>query len=510
MAIRGHGSLASFSRSSPRSSLPPVHPVNHAAATQRLSSLCLGAALALAGCSSPPPAQLDGSVPAQWTQPLPAAAPGAPGSAAAPDLQGWWKAWGDESLNTLVEEALAANLDLSQAQSRLRQQRLLAGTAGAAFRPVFTAGARTLQDIAAIDSYFHASIDVSWDLGLFGAREAGERNAAAAVLDARGRLQAARVALVADVVHRYLDIRMAQRQLALIDEQAQLDARALAQVRQQQRLGTAEAVRQLQLQAGQSAALRAGLRETQARSAHMLAALLGRTRPDAQWLQADATATLPGPQALGVAVLPADLLRTRPDIQVAQAGVERAAAEQGIAQAALYPRFVIGGSLLYSFNITQNLRTTQDNAPTFGPQIDIPLFDWGRRRSQADASELALQAAIQGYRQSVLDGVAEVESALAAIGAQRQRIAALQDSQQVLAERERVQHQRQKLGLDSEFGGLASRRAALQARSSRPPPWPPMPWPMWRCTRPWAAACRGQAGGRFRQRPCARGSGASS
>ena len=203
-------------------------------------------------------------MPAQWTQPLPAAAPGAPGSAAAPDLQGWWKAWGDESLNTLVEEALAANLDLSQAQSRLRQQRLLAGTAGAAFRPVFTAGARTLQDIAAIDSYFHASIDVSWDLGLFGAREAGERNAAAAVLDARGRLQAARVALVADVVHRYLDIRMAQRQLALIDEQAQLDARALqlAQVRQQQRLGTAEAVRQLQLQAGQSAALRAGLRET--------------------------------------------------------------------------------------------------------------------------------------------------------------------------------------------------------------------------------------------------------
>lgn len=449
--------------------LPPVHPVNHAAATHRLSSLCLGAALALAGCSSPPPAQLDGSVPTQWTQPLPAAAPGAPGSAAAPDLQGWWKAWGDESLNTLVEEALAANLDLSQAQSRLRQQRLLAGTAGSAFRPVFTAGARTLQDIAAIDSYFHASIDVSWDLGLFGAREAGERNAAASVLDARGRLQAARVALVADVVHRYLDIRMAQRQRALIDEQALLDARALqlAQVRQQQRLGTAEAVHQLQLQAGQSAALRASLRETQARSAHMLAALLGRTRPDAQWLQADAKAPLPGPQALGVAVLPADLLRTRPDIQVAQAAVERAAAEQGIAHAALYPRFVIGGSLLYSFNITQNLRTTQDNAPTFGPQIDIPLFDWGRRRSQADASELALQAAIQAYRQSVLDGVAEVESALAALDAQRERIASLQSTQQVLAERERVQDQRLKLGLDSEFGGLAPRRAALQARSEQ-------------------------------------------
>src|SRR2546427_8298195 len=48
----------------------------------------------------------------------------------------------------------------------------------------------------------------------------------------------------------------------------------------------------------------------------------------------------------------------------------------------------------------------------------------------------------RSYRQSVLDGVAEVESALAALDAQRERIASLQSTQQVLAERERVQDQR--------------------------------------------------------------------
>ncbi|CAB5681318.1 Cation efflux system protein CusC precursor [Delftia tsuruhatensis] len=429
----------------------------------RLSCLCLGAVLALAGCSAPPPAQIDGSVPQAWTQPLPAS------TAAAPDLHGWWKAWGDKTLDALVEEALAANLDLAQAQSRLRQQRLLAGTSDAAYRPVVTAGVRTLQDIAAIDSYFHASIDVAWDLGLFGAREAGLQSAAAGVLDAAGRLQAARVALVADVAHRYLDIRMAQRQRALLDEQVRIDARALqlAEVRRAQRLGTQDAVQQLRLQSTQILAQQAAVREAQARAAHGLAALLGRTRPDAQWLGADAGAPLPGPDALAVAALPADLLRTRPDIQVAQAGVERAAAELGLARSALYPRFVIAGSLLYSYNITQNLRTTQDNAPTFGPQIDIPLFDWSRRRSQADASELALQASVQAYRQSVLDGVAEVESALAALAAQRERIAALQASGQVLEQRGQAQERRQALGLDSEFGGLAGRRAALQARSEQ-------------------------------------------
>lgn len=434
-----------------------------APATHRLSCLCLGAVLALAGCSAPPPAQIDGSVPQAWTQPLPAA------TAAAPDLRGWWKAWGDATLDALVEEALAANLDLAQARSRLRQQRLLAGTADAAYRPVVTAGARTLQDIAAIDSYFHASIDVAWDLGLFGAREAGLQSAAAGVLDAAGRLQAARVALVADVVHRYLDIRMAQRQRALLDEQARIDARALqlAEVRRTQRLGSQDAVQQLRLQSSQVPAQQAAVREAQARAAHGLAALLGRTRPDAQWLQADAQAPLPGADALGLAALPADLLRTRPDIQVAQAGVERAAAELGVARSALYPRLVIGGSLLYSYNITQNLRSRQGNEPTLGPQIDIPLFDWSRRRSQADASELALQAAVQAYRQSVLDGVAEVESALAALAAQRDRLTALQASQQVLEQRGQAQARRQALGLDSEFGGLAGHRATLQARSEQ-------------------------------------------
>jgi outer membrane protein, multidrug efflux system len=305
-------------------------------------TLCLSIALALAGCFAPQPVQLDSSTPQTWTQP-------AQGTGiAVPDLRRWWTAWNDTTLNQLVDEALAANLDLAQAQSRLRQQQLLANTANSAYRPVLTGDVRTLQDIAAIDSYFHASIEMSWDLGLFGAHDANQRDADASVLDARARLQAARIALVADVVHRYLDIRMAQRQRALFEEQTALDARALrlAQVRQEQRLGTAQAVQELRQLAAQTALRQADLYEAQARAAHELAALLGRARPDAKWLRVDARAPLPDPQDLSVTALPADLLRTRADIRIAEAGVEHAAAELGIARSALYPRFVITGSLL--------------------------------------------------------------------------------------------------------------------------------------------------------------------
>ncbi len=422
---------------------------------------CLCAALCLAGCVSPVAVRLDDAVPAHWTQSAPQAATGA----APVDMRAWWKPWGDARLDALVDEALAHNLNLAQAETRLRQQRLLAGTAGAAYRPAFSAGTRTLQDVAAVDSYFHASIDMVWDLGLFGAAAATERAAGAQLLDAAARLQAARVALVADVVHRYLDLRLAQRQSALLAGLARLDERALhlARVRLDQHLGTQEELQQWQAHAHERAAAAAQLREAQARAAHGLALLLGRSQPDPAWLQADADAALPAPGALALAELPADLLRTRADIRQAEAQVEQAAADLGLARSALYPRFQLVGSLLYSYNLTQNRRTTSDSLPLIGPMIDIPLFDWGRRRAQADASEQALQGAILAYRQSVLEGVAEVEGALAALSAQGAREQALGAAREQARGQGQLLQQRQRLGLASEWSALAGQRALLQA-----------------------------------------------
>lgn len=413
----------------------------------------------LAGCAAPVDVKLDKETPDLWRQQQLTQKAGSAG------LAQWWRSWNDPALNALVDEALAQNLDVAQAVLRLRQQRLLAGASNATFMPVVSAGGKTLQDIAAVDSYFHASIDVSWDLGLFGDSQAARRSADAGVLDAQAQLHAARVALVADVVHRYLDIRQAQvqRGLALRQQQQAQRQLELLQVRQAQRLADTQTLEQQQLQLRGVQAQLTTLDEAQARAAHALAALLGRDRPEPQWLQADAAAALPQLQA--IEVLPADLLRRRPDIQSAEAAVEQAAAEVGVSRAALYPRLTLTGSLLFAYNLTRNHRTTSDYIPMVGPQIDIPLFDWGRRRAVADGKELALQASIKAYRQAVLNGIAEAEGALAAIAAQQQRQQALLSAQQIHAARDKAQAVRQKLGLSSELTGLDNARASLQTQS---------------------------------------------
>lgn len=412
----------------------------------------------LAGCAAPIEVRLDSGAPVQWQQ-------ASAQRASNYELAQWWRGWNDPALNALVDEALAQNLDVAQAVLRLRQQRLLADTAGSAFLPAVAAGARTLQDIAAVDTYFHASIDVSWDLGLFGDAEAARRSGSASVLDAAAQLHAARVALVADVVHRYLDIRLAQIQRNLAQKQLQQAQRQLQllEIRRDQRLTDTQTLEQQQLQLRTQESQLALLNESQKRAAHALAALLGRDRPELQWLQPKADAALPTLQA--IEVLPADLLRKRPDIQSAEAAVEQAAAEVGVARAALYPRLMLTGSLLYSFNITRNHRSTSDSIPMLGPQIDIPLFDWSRRRAVADGKELALQSSIKAYRQAVLIGIAEAEGSLAAVAAQQQRQQSLLAAQQIHQSRDKAQAVRQQLGLSSELAGAENARASLQLQS---------------------------------------------
>ena len=401
-------------------------------------------------------------MPAAWSQP----GPQGPAPVA---LRSWWHALGDPQLDALVADALAQNMDLAQAASRLRQARLQADRAALQFRPSLSANAHTLQDVSATDTYFNASIDMVWELGLFGAaqsvRDAGRAEADAAGADVQG----VRVAVVADVVRNYLDLRAAGRQVAWLDQLAALDDRdaELAGVRQRLHLGLADEVAQARVRAAQSRAAAAVARQAGARAGLALATLLGRAQPDPAWSRQGRPGDEGDGQArllpFALAELPADLLRTRPDVHAAEAEVNQAAAALGLARSALYPRIALNGSLLYSFNITRHRRTGDDDVPALGPVIDVPLFDWGRRQLLVDARQEALNAALIGYRRAVVNAVAEAESALAALSAQQARATALEPAVSALHERTAAGRTLARLGLASDSDGLARRRAELQA-----------------------------------------------
>jgi NodT family efflux transporter outer membrane factor (OMF) lipoprotein len=432
----------------------------------RLAACTLSATLA--ACSVAPVPRPDAKVPAAWRN-APAGAAAALG--AAPDLRGWWRAFGDPDLDGLVERALEGNLALRQSMYRVAAARALAGSSGSAFRPELSAHtfAEPTPDSSA--SYFQAGFDAKWELGLFGRAESAARIAQADAGTAEIDAAAARVTVVAEVARVYLEWRSAERRLDLLSRIADAARRKgdLVATRERLHLATSADAAAAEAEQGAADAALAEPRLAIERCRQQMAVLLGESESVAIPI-----ASNPGerdeskPDAFAIAETPADLLRTRPEIRRAELEILKAAGELGIARADLYPRLALGGSLTYASRVVGHTRLADtDSIVTFGPLIDIPIFDWGQRRAIVSARDAELEAAVTGYRQAVLEGVAEVETAMATLAQQRKRAADLDRVAAALGRNDEAVATLRRVGLaddiDREAAIVARLRAELDA-----------------------------------------------
>ena len=341
---------------------------------------------------------------------------------AAPDLHGWWRAFHDAELDRLVDESIDSNLTLSQATYRIAAARAMSTRAAAAFAPEI--GAHTFSEPApdSSASYFQAGFDAKWEFGLFGRAASSARAAEADIGLAEVDAYAARVTVVAEVARVYVELRGAERRLAVLSDLADAAKAHAALIATRERLRLASAMDSAAGEA-ECAVAEAALLEPKLaidRSRQQLAVLLGKSEP----LEDEPAngGSLPTLGALRIGAAPADLLRTRPEIRRAELAILKAAGELGVARSDLFPRLALGGSLTYSARVIGHTRLADaDSVVSFGPLIDLPIFDWGARRDVVNAREAALQVALYGYRQAVVEGVADVESALAALACARAR-----------------------------------------------------------------------------------------
>ncbi|MEO7050920.1 MAG: TolC family protein [Rhodanobacter sp.] len=424
----------------------------------RLRNCVLGAVLAaVAGCAEPLP-QLKPPLPLQWQHAVNSAKP------QPTDPRGWWHAFADPELDAVVDRALTGNLDVAQAVERLRAVRSLHDRAGARYLPALSVATNDVVDPSANASYFFVGFDANWELGLFGRGE-GTRREAQGMLDARvADLRSAQVSLIAEVVREWIELRTAQRQEQLLARISQTRRQAWQTLDTRQRLHLAAPalIDQAQAAFAQSQAALAAPRQAINANAQRLAVLLGQNHPDPAWLQ-------PGPApelgAWQVDSAPAELVRTRPEIARAEADVLQAAGKQALAHADLFPSLGIGGSINWATDIDNDKHNS--NGPhaivSLGPDINIPLFDWGIRLAAKHASDHELKASVLAYQQAVLQGVAEVESALGSLQQQQQREQQDALAWHALARVDHAVQERQRLQLAGPLDRTDSQIAAAQA-----------------------------------------------
>jgi NodT family efflux transporter outer membrane factor (OMF) lipoprotein len=340
----------------------------------------------------------------------------------------WWRSLGDPVLDRLVETASTRNLDLREADGRLREARAnrdatasgrlpqVEATGSATANRISGHGEIPIQRIPGFQRTFDlydVGFDASWEIDLWG-RVSSEVQASNARRDAA--LEARRDVLlqtIAEVVRAYVDLREAQALLASASADALARDRAASLVGQRYRAGEASLFddARAQAQARSTRSALPGLASDAKAAAYRLALLTGQP-PEALAGLAATPAPLPNlPARVGVG-LRSDLLRRRPDVREAERNLAAATADVGVATADLFPRVTLIGGVGQQAQGVGDLTSGLSTRYQFGPTFSWPILSFGRIRAQVRAAGGRADQAGAAYEKAVLTALYDSETAL--------------------------------------------------------------------------------------------------
>jgi len=356
----------------------------------------------------------------------------------------WWKALQDPLLDGLIASASAGNLDLRQAQARLREARaqrtIIAGRDG----PELSADAsyqrtRFSQNAApynALDvpgfpwesNTYQAGFDARWEIDLFG----GTRRAVEAATDtlqaAREARHAVLVSMQGEVARNYAALRGYQRQRILAQHNLELQTQTLALTRDRLKNGVGS-----DLDVARAAALVAATAAEiplydrgEWQALHRLAVLTHQPLDALSGLRQ--SAPIPVAPAAVLVGVPADLLRRRPDIRRAERQLAAATAQVGVAEAELYPKLSLTGFFNLQSASVDDMFKWPSRTFSVGPTVSWPIFEAGRLRAAVAVRSAQQEQALLGYEQTVQGAIQEVRDQMVALSTERQRRAALTEA----------------------------------------------------------------------------------
>lgn len=352
----------------------------------------------------------------------------------------WWQDFGSEELNTIVESALTNNFDLRIAIARVAQTRAQADIVKSAQYPTVDANVRYgIQGPTPGPGYaantsqwnsqplWQAGALVNYEVDLWGKKGFDTKSAFSQALASEFNRQAVALSLVGDVMTVYF-------QVVSLDERIAVSERNLETIRgvgrgleRRVELGDATLIdlsQQLILQ-NNTDALVTGLKLQRERAINRLAALLG-TTSSAINIKAKSVEEFSAPVVSPG--LPSDLLCRRPDIRRAEASLEAAEADLLAARANLFPTFSITGGGGYGSFLLSQLTMPQSLFYNISGNLIQNIFDAGKRRAQIQLASAKNIELLEGYANTVVGAMRDVEDGLSSVVLTAKAYAALNDS----------------------------------------------------------------------------------
>ncbi len=342
----------------------------------------------------------------------------------------------DETLKSLIQEALRKSPTIRTSLIRLRQSRetlriqksYLFPSFDSAFEYNYSNESRHMNfDRIVREDYYQAGLDMSWEIDIFGGTR---RQIEAAQAQERADIESLKnvsVSLIAEVAQTYIDIRKNEELIRQARQNLNVQENLYQLTKDKYQTGLTD-----QMTLDQSAYLvettKASIPQLEQEliaSQNALALLLGKlpgelneqlARQKRNCLQR--RFSYPLDQLYG---LPMDVLKNRPDVRVAEENLIAQNALVGSAVADLFPKISLSG--LLGFESIQFPQLFNHKSYTYGytPEITVPIFHFGELMARVDLQKLLKEEQVIAYEQTLLTAAAEIKNAMVSLEKEKKR-----------------------------------------------------------------------------------------
>ena len=342
----------------------------------------------------------------------------------------WWERFHDSTLNALVDEALAHNKNIAQAMAVVRQAQASLGIARDALLPVPAVSAdgsrvmaRSAMSPTALQyggkntNAFTGSLAASWTLDFWGKYWNAAESARASLVASEAARDNVILTVAASTVESWFWLSAYTWQEEIAESVLHNREESLKVYQSRFDNGQISELDILSIRANVEIARNALATARIAKNAAetSLAVLLGRSP-----MELMKAGTIKAPSSLMTSLpttpvlpsgVPSDLLTQRPDIRQAEANLQAANYDIGVARAEFFPSFSLTG-LFGSASLELNELLRGRNAYTaLSGGLSLPLNFWTIKRG-VDAAQAAKDSAVATYELTVLNAFKEVRDAL--------------------------------------------------------------------------------------------------
>jgi NodT family efflux transporter outer membrane factor (OMF) lipoprotein len=375
----------------------------------------------------------------------------APRQAVAQDtaaLAAWWQNFADAALTSLVQRAIAQNLDVQVAQARLREARAtLRYTQASTQLPTVNAEATYTRSKTSTDnsqipkladntggetlvpttySTYQAFFDASYEIDLFGGVRRQVEASQAEAQSYEDSLRNTLVSVLAEVAKDYVQLRQYQEQLAVAKttEALRQDTLKITQARYKAGLVGAADVANAAANLAATQASIPTIESNASQMMHVIAVLLGHN-PGELLEELQTSRPMPAAPPTIPLGLPAELLRRRPDVRQAERSLAAATARIGIQVASLFPSITLTGQYGSQSGSALNLVAAAARYYSLGPHITWGILNYPATQANIHTYEAKRDQQFLTYQKTVLTAFQDVENALVAYSKEQERQTAL-------------------------------------------------------------------------------------